>query len=234
MPQPATSLTSSCHLEGAACSFPSEWSLTAPEKLHVVNNLPGPGTDETLKFAPSTGNVGVVFATGIFVPHDLTFLGPDGNLYVSSAVSDAVYRYNGTTGAFIDVFVSPGSGGVDGASAITFGPDHNLYVTSLFAHAVFRYDGMTGAFIDQFVSSGDGGLSLPSGMAFGPDGNLYVNTQTDLVISGGVGGAVLRFQGTSGEFIQRVCAPREWRTWPATKRAYLHWTRGNTKCSIGR
>jgi glucose/arabinose dehydrogenase len=168
--------------------------------FHVVNNLPGPGTDETLRFNPSMGNAGVVFATGIFVPQDLTF-GPDGNLYVSSGVSDAVYRYNGSTGAFMDIFVSPGSGGLDGASALTFGPDHNLYVASLFANAVFRYDGATGAFIDQFVTSGDGGLSVPDGMAFGPDGNLYVNTRTDEVIPGGVAGAILRFSGNSGEFI---------------------------------
>ena len=39
-----------------------------------------------------------------------------------------VLRYNGTTGAFIDAFVSSGSGGLDMPSGLTFGPDGNLYV----------------------------------------------------------------------------------------------------------
>ena len=48
-----------------------------------------------------------VFASGsgLDAPNGLVF-GPDGNLYVSSANTDQVLRYNGNTGAFIDVFVS--------------------------------------------------------------------------------------------------------------------------------
>ncbi len=43
-------------------------------------------------------------------PIDLV-LGPIGNLYVASANNDQVLRYNGDTGAFIDVFAS--GGGLD-------------------------------------------------------------------------------------------------------------------------
>ena len=54
--------------------------------------------------------------------------GPDGNLYVASPNADSVLRYNGATVAFIDVFVSSGSGGLDGPNNIVIGPDGNLYV----------------------------------------------------------------------------------------------------------
>ena len=45
-------------------------------------------------------------------PYDMVF-GPGGNLYVSSNNNDRVVRYNGATGAFMGVFVAPGSGGLD-------------------------------------------------------------------------------------------------------------------------
>lgn len=72
---------------------------------------------------------------GLLVPNTPLF-GPDGNddghqdLYVSNAEYSAsflskantssVKRYDGGTGAFIDTFVAVGSGGLDGASAMTF------------------------------------------------------------------------------------------------------------------
>jgi DNA-binding beta-propeller fold protein YncE len=96
----------------------------------------------------------IVSATGI------TF-GPDGNLYVSGINSDNVIRYDGKTGAFIDVFVSVGSGGLRGADALSFGPDGNLYVSSIGSHQTLRYDGGTGAFIDDF--SIVHGLGIPDG-----------------------------------------------------------------------
>ena len=83
--------------------------------------------------------------------------GPDGNLYLTSAFTDQVLRYNGTTGAFIDVFAS--GGGIDNPSSVRFGPDGNLYVSGFFSHNVARYNGTTGAFIDTFIPAGSGGLN---------------------------------------------------------------------------
>src|SRR5215470_517787 len=48
---------------------------------------------------------------GLSAPNDLVS-GPDGNLYVPSQFGDTVLRYNGTTGALIDVFVTASSGGL--------------------------------------------------------------------------------------------------------------------------
>lgn len=131
----------------------------------------------------SSGSGGLTFPVG------LTF-GPDGNLYVASAEfitgTDSVMRYQGPSGpspgAFIDVFVPPGSGGLLSPSGLLFGPDGNgdghqdLYVTnSDFTGIgndqardgnVKRYDGVTGAFIDTFVPIGSGGLNNAWGLTF--------------------------------------------------------------------
>ena len=112
------------------------------------------------------------------------------DLLVGSGGTDSILRFDETTGAFIDAFVPPGSGGLDNPLGMTFGPDGNLYVSSRFTNSIMRYDGTTGAFIDIFASGS--GLAEPHGLAFGPDGNLYVSSGAD---------RVLRFNGTTGAFI---------------------------------
>jgi streptogramin lyase len=106
---------------------------------------------------------------------------------------DRILRFGGKTGALIDVFVPPGSGGLSGPFELTFGPDGNLYVVNNTpgADSVLRYDGQTGTFIDVFAT----GLSVPQDLAFGPDGNLYVTNGFTFVSS------VSRFNGTTGAFI---------------------------------
>jgi hypothetical protein len=53
---------------------------------------------------------------------------PDGNLYVNSgegsgSQANAILRFVGTTGNFIDTFVPSGSGGLSGGLDLIFGPD---------------------------------------------------------------------------------------------------------------
>jgi hypothetical protein len=113
-----------------------------------------------------------------------------------------VLRYDGTTGAFLNVFVAADSNPFGENSSgrprgLVFGPDGNLYVASFSADhpSVLRFDGRTGVLIDAFVPEGSGGLSVPTGPLFGPDGNLYLRSG----LNGP--GAVLRYDGTTGTFI---------------------------------
>lgn len=134
---------------------------------------------------------------GLASPNSLAF-GRDDNLYVTSVGPDAVLRYDGRTGAFIDKFVSEGSGGLRRARGLTFGPaeDNNLYVVSELNHQILRYDGISGVFKDVFVAARSGGLNRPTDLVFGPDDNLYVLSR-----SAGGPREVLRFDGETGAFI---------------------------------
>jgi DNA-binding beta-propeller fold protein YncE len=114
--------------------------------------------------------------------------GPDGNLYTSTGSGPGeggVDRYNGTTGAFIDHFVT------DGLTPGTRDPLFHgayLYVASAYANQVLRFDASTGAFVDVFAT---GGTVSPIGQTFGPDGNLYIADSNS--------GSVVRYNGTTGQ-----------------------------------
>jgi len=140
---------------------------------------------------------------GLVSPADVVFDG--GFMYVASLGNDRVLRYNGATGAFIDVFVwdDPAtgaideSGGLDETEFLNFAPNGMLYIASGGTDEVLRFDGSTGAFIDKLVFDDPGtvpdesaGLNNPHGFAFGPGGDLF--------ISSFLTNQVLRFDGTTG------------------------------------
>jgi outer membrane protein assembly factor BamB len=121
--------------------------------------------------------------------------GPDGHIYWASSSTNRVLRFNGSTGAFIDEFVSAGEGGLNSASGLAFGPDGILYVSSPDTDRVLRFD-RDGNYIGDFFAAGSGGLDLPVGITFGPDGNFYVASAATPQT-----GSVLRYNGVTGEFI---------------------------------
>jgi DNA-binding beta-propeller fold protein YncE len=163
--------------------------------LYVTSGL----TRNVLRYDGTTGAfLGDFVASGsggLGYPVALSF-GPDGNLYVAAGALDsnepaAVFRYQGpsgdTPGAFVDLFVSPGSGGLQFPFGLIFGPDCNgdghpdLYVTNSEVTGgalpakratVKRYDGLTGVFIDTFVAERSGRLD---------DAALLTFTETDPV-----------------------------------------------------
>jgi hypothetical protein len=80
---------------------------------------------------------------------------------VSDNARGAVLRDNGQTGAFIDTFVPPKSGGLLHPAGIGFGPNGNLFASSVYANqGIYQYAGTTGAFIDLFAQP-------PAGATFG-------------------------------------------------------------------
>jgi streptogramin lyase len=138
--------------------------------LYVISSS-GPG--KVLRYdgttgapLPAPGQTDAIFVAGWTQAGPSLVFGPDGNLYVSDATDHSVVRFNGTTGEFMDSFVSPVSGGLSGPAGLIFGPDNNLYVNSLNSNSVLRYDGTTGAFIDVFVTSGSGDLNHPAYLCF--------------------------------------------------------------------
>jgi gluconolactonase len=134
---------------------------------------------------------------GLNLPHGVAF-GPDGNLYVASAGNDAVLRYNGTNGSFIDAFIPPDNGVLDYPVWLEFRPDGLLYVSSQLNHCVARFNATNGVFAGLFVTNGSGGLNGPSGMTWGNDGHLYV--------VGRFGNQLLKYDGTNGAFLSAVAS----------------------------
>jgi sugar lactone lactonase YvrE len=94
-----------------------------------------------------------------------------------------ILRYNGTTGAFINAFITSG---LTSPTGLRFGGDGNLYVANYGTSSVLRFNGTTGAFMDIFAS----GITEPIDLVFGPDGHLYVSSYS--------GNRVARFNGTTG------------------------------------
>jgi hypothetical protein len=149
-------------------------------------------TNEVLRYHGTMGEFLGAFVQadeGLHAPAGILF-GPDGNLYVSNAQPDVsnVMRFDGHTGAFIDVFAQLDTMG--GATGMVFGPEGLLYVGTRFSNGVVRCDGTT---CTQFIAEGSGGLSRTGGFTFGPDGNFYVASEDT--------NNILRFDGTTGEFI---------------------------------
>src|SRR5262245_2667340 len=143
----------------------------------------------------------ILAAAGSFVLAAITAHGQ--SIVVTSTENDSVLRYD-AAGNYQGI-AAQGSG-LDVPWDVVRGPDQNLYVSSFKTHEILRYDGKTGAFLGVFVPDGRGGPAAPSYLRFGPDGNLYVAE-----VYGGTFSStgVLRFHGTSGQFIDRFVAEGE-------------------------
>jgi sugar lactone lactonase YvrE len=144
-----------------------------PDGLLYVDDTPeAPEAGQVLRYDPATNEFVDEFVSGaasgnLVDPTDLVF-GPDGDLFVSSAETSEVKRYDGTTGAFEGDFITAGLGGLEEAEGMAFSSNGNLFVASELGNAVLEYNGTTGAFVGEFVTADSGGLGEPTLMTFGP------------------------------------------------------------------
>jgi WD40 repeat protein len=140
--------------------YASMFNCCAAQRIRRYNGTTGAFIDSLGEGLPS---VDAAYA-------GITF-GTDGMLYTSrlelipGSIANRIERFDPTTGAFVDLLVAPGSGGLINARDLSFGPDGNLYVVSQNSNEVLRFSALTGAFVDVFAS---GGLFAPSSLVFVP------------------------------------------------------------------
>lgn len=151
-------------------------------------------------------------------------IGPDDRLYVSNVpelpgpagpgLGGQVLRFDPDTGAFIDVFINSGAGGVgmlNRPEGLVFGPDGNLYITSFRADAsdtdkilIFRGPNATspGAMAGQIELDAVGGpRAFAQALLFGPGGFLFVPlTNTPPFDTAPDAGAVRRYDVATKQF----------------------------------
>lgn len=131
--------------------------------------------------------------------------GPDGNLYVLSARQDKVLRYDGSTGAFLNEFITGAAQSLGDLRDMHFAPGGDLLVLVQTPDAggpakndvILRFDGVSGAFVGEHISSGH---FAAAEFEIGPDGNIYVSDFIDHNVD--------RFDGNTGVFIDAFAAPR--------------------------
>jgi DNA-binding beta-propeller fold protein YncE len=189
--------------------------------LSTQGGVQGSGS-EILRFDGKTGaplGVSVPAGSGGFQGVASIAFGPDGNLYLAGDEITGILRFNGLTGAFLDVFVATHPYANDiSPRGLAFGSDGNLYALAAPApqpggapgytspNRILRYNGATGASMGEFVSPG-GQLGQPMAIAFGPDGNLYVGTTKPLIRFGPrviYTGQIVVYDGTTGGFIRAL------------------------------
>lgn len=114
--------------------------------LYIVNDSRDPATAGVLRYNGSTGAFLERFAIvpDPHIPRSLSFSADGASLLVTDRFSNAVMRFNATTGEYEDDFVPSGSGGLEDPFAIVVGPDGNVYIGSVETDEILRYAGSDG------------------------------------------------------------------------------------------
>jgi hypothetical protein len=140
-----------------------------PDGALYVSSFGGPAA--VLRYSGTTGALLGTFvpmgSAGVEEPLAISF-GPDGLLFVVCDEDAHIRRYDGATGAFVDVFATAGSPAL---TDLSFGPDGDLYASNGEFNQVLRFEGMSGAPLGVVIDgngSAAGGLNGPNRFIFGP------------------------------------------------------------------
>lgn len=187
-------------------------------------NLYASGNGPVLRYDIVTGAPLGEFTHG-YTLHDARAMafGPDGNLYIAhyddcvtgptgcTGSLGEIVRFDGLTGDFLDVYVHSGQSGLTWPYDLAFGPGGALFVanTTATTNNILRFDRSA-----RVRAVGNAGSAVfvthpglyPLAIAFGPDYNLYVSSNSD---NSGSDGAILRFDGRTGAFIDVYVASVE-------------------------
>lgn len=162
-----------------------------------------PGSGSVIRMDPVSGSVLGTPVTGLTQPVGLTFDSAGvmyiANLGTNGTPDGTIQRFDGTT---TTTLVAAGSGGLINPTSLTVGPDGALYVVDTTGFAVRKYDRATGAALGNFISGGALTGQFPSDGVFDNQGNYLVSTLSDdFDPMPPNSGLVLRYNGTSGAFI---------------------------------
>lgn len=119
-----------------------------------------------LRFTRDGAPMGVFASTNLGRAGFCAF-GPDSRLYVCDSSANAVRRYDGVTGAYVDTFVSGGD--LTSPTAITWW-NGQMLVSSFGNRKVIRYDAATGGALGEIATGNN-----PMHSRVGPDGLLYLS-----------------------------------------------------------
>ena len=161
----------------------ASFHLFAQYEVYVTS---GNGATSSVKKFDATGNyLGDFIAPGaspLDWPQDILFINSDTEAIVSSLNNNAIFRYDGSTGAYIDTFAST----ISGPTRMKIGQDGLLYVLEWGGpdSRVLRFD-LSGNFIDTFTNIT---VAQSIGIAWDAAGSVFITS---------FGGAdVFRFDAT--------------------------------------
>lgn len=147
--------------------------VTTDNGVDVFDGVTG---DALGNFVPG-GSGGLSRVTGVAA-------GSDGRLYVASADTDVVSRFDASNGNFIDDFLA-NPDGLRSPMGMKTGPNGNIFIANRFLDSVVEADPSTGEVIAEYVGDATTLLITPEDIAFDAAGLMYVasaNTNTIVTV----------------------------------------------------